>query len=385
MNSASILMNLAPAAAAAPVAAGTEQASAAAGGFDQALAAAQAQSGAAGDDPAAEPATLEIVSDLLVRGAVPVGEGCMGAASAGKDDIETDADAATDATQAGAAAILAQMLAGSSPPARPESPPAADASAQAIVSQSALPPVKGANAGARTNAGATKTEEDTGPADAAGAGKAADKAAPLIDSNATDSPQLVATALSEKSAELPAIPAQQTPSAPQPGSSAQAAIQAATSALRDAVPAAAISAPAHPALREPVGTARWADELGNRLVMMSVRGQQQGSLTLTPEHLGPVEVQNSMNRDTANVWFGAQHADTRAALVEAMPRLRELLASSGLSLGQSGVSEQSPRESLAPPPMLAGGVSEGIDAGSAVEKSAPAWRVWRPGLIDTYA
>jgi flagellar hook-length control protein FliK len=140
----------------------------------------------------------------------------------------------------------------------------------------------------------------------------------------------------------------------------------------------------HAALREPVGTARWADELGNRLVLMSVRGQQQGSLTLMPEHLGPVEVQISMNRDTANVWFGAAHADTRAALAEAMPRLRELLASSGLSLGQSGVSEQAPREGFGTPGSHPGAGSTALDTDSAAV-AAPAWRLWRPGLIDTYA
>ena len=109
------------------------------------------------------------------------------------------------------------------------------------------------------------------------------------------------------------------------------------------------------------------------------------TLTLTPEHLGPVEVQISMNRDTANIWFGSPHADTRTALAEAMPRLRELLASSGLSLGQSGVSEQAPRENFAPPASLAGSRTSGVDADTVIEKAAPAWRVWRPGLIDTYA
>jgi flagellar hook-length control protein FliK len=91
-----------------------------------------------------------------------------------------------------------------------------------------------------------------------------------------------------------------------------------------------------------VGSPRWANELGSRLAMMSVRGQQEGSLSLTPEHLGPLEVRISVNQDSTNVWFGAQHADTRAALADAMPRLREMFATAGLELGHTGVSHEMP-------------------------------------------
>jgi flagellar hook-length control protein FliK len=97
-------------------------------------------------------------------------------------------------------------------------------------------------------------------------------------------------------------------------------------------------------LRAPVGSPRWAEELGSRLVMLSTRGQHEGSLTLTPEHLGPLEVRIAVSQNTAHVWFGAQQADTRAALAEAMPRLRELFADAGLALGESGVSQEAPRQ-----------------------------------------
>lgn len=146
--------------------------------------------------------------------------------------------------------------------------------------------------------------------------------------------------------------------------------------------AANTTAPGRNMLHETVGTARWAQELGSRLVMMSVRGQQEGSLTLTPEHLGPLEIQISVSKDTANVWFGAQHADTRAALTEALPRLRELLAASGLTLGQSGVSEQSPHRQSQEAD--AGRVS-GTAADPVEDVVEPAWRTRQVGLIDTYA
>jgi len=162
-------------------------------------------------------------------------------------------------------------------------------------------------------------------------------------------------------------------------------VSLATALVRDgatSVPAAAPTVRA--SLHEAVGSARWADELGSRLVMMSVRGQQEGSLTLMPEHLGPLEVQISVSKDTANVWFGAQHADTRAALTEALPRLRELLAGSGLSLGQSGVSEQTPRRSPDGEPSRLSSAGTMLDTG-VTEVTTPGWRSLRAGLIDTYA
>ncbi len=91
-----------------------------------------------------------------------------------------------------------------------------------------------------------------------------------------------------------------------------------------------------------VGSPRWANELGSKLAMMSVRGQQEGSLSLTPEHLGPLEVRITVNQDSTNVWFGAQHADTRAALTDALPRLREMFEASGLSLGRPACRSRCP-------------------------------------------
>lgn len=135
-------------------------------------------------------------------------------------------------------------------------------------------------------------------------------------------------------------------------------------------------------VRATVGSPRWANELGSRLAMMSVRGQHEGSLTLTPEHLGPLEVRISGNQDATNVWFGAQHADTRAALAEALPRLREMFAASGLALGQAGVSHEMPRQEArqgeGPAPQ------SGISADSADAAPVVVMQTSR-GLLDTWA
>jgi flagellar hook-length control protein FliK len=137
-------------------------------------------------------------------------------------------------------------------------------------------------------------------------------------------------------------------------------------------------------LRSAVGTPRWADELGSRLVMMSTRGQHEGSLSLAPEHLGPLEVRISMNQNTAQVWFGAQHADTRAALTEALPRLREMFADAGLALGQAGVSHETPRQRTAAGELASPAVDD-TDVARAAPAPGAAMRTLSSALLDLYA
>jgi flagellar hook-length control protein FliK len=176
-----------------------------------------------------------------------------------------------------------------------------------------------------------------------------------------------------------AAPAARLPSGSELGVVAAAGSAASTSA------SLAASAPAmEQALRTAVGTPRWSEELASRLVVMSSRGQHEGSLTLTPEHLGPLEVRISINQNTANVWFGAQHADTRAALAEAMPRLRELFSEAGLSLGQAGVSQETPRRSASDATPGQGSFSGESDAAEALVAPVVV-RHLGSALVDLYA
>lgn len=94
-------------------------------------------------------------------------------------------------------------------------------------------------------------------------------------------------------------------------------------------------------LKSPVGSSDWNDELGTHLTWMTTKGLETGSLRVSPEHLGPVEVNISVQNGDASVWFTANHPDARAALEQALPRLREMFASQGMNLADSGVSRQS--------------------------------------------
>lgn len=135
-------------------------------------------------------------------------------------------------------------------------------------------------------------------------------------------------------------------------------------------------------LKSPPGSDAWSDELGAQLSWMTHRGLESGSLRLSPEHLGPVEVQISVQNGDASVWFGAHHPDTRAALEQALPRLREMFATQGLTLTDSGVSRESPRNHARTP------APHGVAAVSATDSSdgsaSSSVRV-ALGLVDTYA
>lgn len=132
----------------------------------------------------------------------------------------------------------------------------------------------------------------------------------------------------------------------------------------------------------PVGSAQWADEIGSRMTMMVEQGKHTASLRLSPEHLGPLEVRITMNGDQASVQFGAANVDTRNAIENALPRLREMFASQGLSLADANVSREPPRQQQNPTPQSSSSSSSfGGEEGATAVSAAQV----RLGLLDAYA
>jgi flagellar hook-length control protein FliK len=123
------------------------------------------------------------------------------------------------------------------------------------------------------------------------------------------------------------------------GAFAGAATQLAqAAALRDGTPHSG-----HPrTLPGALGTPAWQDSLGAEVRLLIERGASAATLRVSPEHLGPIEVRIDLADERASVWFTAAHADTRAALADALPRLRDMLASVGVSLGETGVQREAP-------------------------------------------
>ncbi len=137
-----------------------------------------------------------------------------------------------------------------------------------------------------------------------------------------------------------------------------------------------------PALAAPVGSGAWTEQLAARLTWMTQQGVQSASLQLSPRNLGPLQVSITVQRGQASVWFGATQPETRQALARALPELRNLFANQGLSLTDSGVSHDAPRQARAGPggAAMAGGEASGPQGEGSV---APA--PLGVGLIDTYA
>lgn len=135
-------------------------------------------------------------------------------------------------------------------------------------------------------------------------------------------------------------------------------------------------------LQAPVGTHAWGDELGSRIALIATDGRQLASVRLTPEHLGPLDIRIAVRGDEVSVSFGASHPDTRAALEQALPRLRELFASQGLQLTQADVSGREPRDAQPP---VAHHALRGLTRDVAQEDEGTTPTRMRLGLLDLYA
>ncbi|MEJ1961927.1 MAG: flagellar hook-length control protein FliK [Gammaproteobacteria bacterium] len=166
------------------------------------------------------------------------------------------------------------------------------------------------------------------------------------------------------------------PNASQPTSASHLQAMMLAHQAADAAPAAASAE-----VRTPVGAQGWGDELGTHLAMMAANGHETASLRLSPEHLGPLEIQISVKDGQANVVFGASNADTRSALEQSLPRLREMFASQGLVLGDANVSRDAPRDSFKPSSFA--NASRGSSDASP-DGSVKPITMTRLGLVDTY-
>ncbi|HKO88152.1 MAG TPA: flagellar hook-length control protein FliK [Burkholderiales bacterium] len=133
-------------------------------------------------------------------------------------------------------------------------------------------------------------------------------------------------------------------------------------------------------LSQQVGSERWNNELGQTVTLMIKGEQTRASLQVTPPEMGPIEIKIDLSGDEASISFTVQQTDTRQALENALPRLREMLAESGISLGQSQVNHQSANQ----------GQGEGEKArtalgGNEVQTQVDLPTQTRIGLVDTFA
>ena len=90
----------------------------------------------------------------------------------------------------------------------------------------------------------------------------------------------------------------------------------------------------------PVHDRHWSQAIAAQVLVLADHRIESATLRLTPEHLGPVDVRIDIEDTQVNVSFGAAHSAPRSALEQALPRLREVLAGAGLTLGEASVQQQ---------------------------------------------
>jgi hypothetical protein len=93
-------------------------------------------------------------------------------------------------------------------------------------------------------------------------------------------------------------------------------------------------------LNAPLGKSSWDQGLGERVLWLVGRSIQGASIRINPPHLGPIDIQLTLQNDQANVSFGAQHGVVREALEAAIPRLREMFGENNLQLVNVDVGER---------------------------------------------
>lgn len=148
---------------------------------------------------------------------------------------------------------------------------------------------------------------------------------------------------------------------------------------------AAAGTPSSTRIDTPVGNRGWDSEFAQKVVLLANRHEGRAELTLTPPQLGKVEITISVNGDQSSATFVSASPAAREALEQALPRLREMMAEAGISLGQASVSAESAQRGQDEAPTAGrDGRGSGAEAPRAAETAAQ-WVRRSNGLIDTFA
>ena len=140
----------------------------------------------------------------------------------------------------------------------------------------------------------------------------------------------------------------------------------------------------------PLPSPRFADEVGARLQWIAEQQGGEATLRISPDGLGPVEIRLKLDGDRVELGFTATQQDTRQALQDALPKLREMLAQQGLQLGQADVGQKHAQSSNEDAAKTAKGFA-GDDEGDAIVLAAPAREAHvligrgGRGVLDLYA
>lgn len=105
----------------------------------------------------------------------------------------------------------------------------------------------------------------------------------------------------------------------------------------------------------PLQDKQWPQSFSERVVWMAKNEQQVAHININPPQLGPIQITLNLSGDQATAIFASPHAEVRQAIQDAMPQLREMLSSAGVSLGQTNVGAQTPQQNREAPEQFANG------------------------------
>ncbi|MCP5213262.1 MAG: flagellar hook-length control protein FliK [Hahellaceae bacterium] len=97
-------------------------------------------------------------------------------------------------------------------------------------------------------------------------------------------------------------------------------------------------------LPTPMNNAQWGEDFSSKVSWLANQKIQFAEIHVNPADLGPIEIKIHMQNDQANIVMNSQHASVRDLLELNGHRLRDMMESSGVGLGQLDVSDQSAQQ-----------------------------------------
>lgn len=110
-------------------------------------------------------------------------------------------------------------------------------------------------------------------------------------------------------------------------------------AIPGGVPAPKVTA-APTVVNTPFSAPAWREDFTQQVVVMAKTEVASAEIKLNPPQLGPIEISLSIKNDIAEANFAAASAPVREAIEASLPRLKEMFAEVGITLGNTSVSQQ---------------------------------------------
>lgn len=162
-----------------------------------------------------------------------------------------------------------------------------------------------------------------------------------------------------------------------------------TDAVPQAIAAQAPAAAARPTsvplvhVEPRVGSGQWNQDFVSQVSLLVTHREPQAEIRVNPPQLGPVEVRIGLDGNQVSVTFTAAQPETRAAIENALPQLREMFADNGLALGNASVSAESSQQQSARPE--GSGAARFAPEEVAETEAAAPMRAAITRLVDTFA